>query len=183
MLRIIIPGDEQWDSSREEFVQSRKDQHLQLEHSLVSISKWEAKWCKPFIRREPMTDEELIDYVKCMTLTQNVDPEAYRFLTNENVEQINAYINAPMTATWFNEENGKSKKGSGEQVTSELIYYWMIALNIPFECQKWHLNRLLTLIKVCNVKNQPPKKMSKKDILSRNAALNAARKQQLNTKG
>lgn len=184
MLRITIPGDEQWDSRREEFIQVRKDQALQLEHSLVSISKWEAKWCKPFLRKEAMTDEELIDYVKCMTLTQNVDPEAYRFLTNENIEQINGYINAPMTATWFTEDkNSKGKKNSGEQVTSELIYYWMIALNIPFECQKWHLNRLLTLIRVCNVKNQPPKKMSKKDILSRNAALNAARKQQLNTKG
>ena len=184
MLRITIPGDEQWDAGKEEFVQMRKDQPLQLEHSLVSISKWESKWCKPFIRKEPMTDEEIVDYVRCMTLTQNVDPEAYRFLTNENIEEVNQYINAPMTATWFSEEkNGKSKGDKGEQITSELIYYWMIALNIPLECQKWHLNRLLTLIRVCNIKNQPPKKMSKKEIMSRNAALNAARKQQLNTKG
>lgn len=184
MLRITIPGDEQWDAGREEFVQSRKDQTLQLEHSLVSISKWESKWCKPFLRKDQMTDEEIVDYVKCMTLTQNVDPEAYRFLTNENIEQVNQYINAPMTATWFSEDkNSKGKRSKGEQITSELIYYWMISLNIPFECQKWHLNRLLTLIRVCNVKNQPPKKMSRKEILSRNAALNAARKQQLNTKG
>ena len=184
MLRIVIPGDEQWDAGKEEFVKIRKDQHLQLEHSLVSISKWESKWCKPFLRKDPMTDEETIDYIKCMTLTQNVDPEAYRFLTNENIEQVNQYINASMTATWFSEENnGKGGRNRGEQITSELIYYWMISLNIPFECQKWHLNRLLTLIKVCNAKNQPPKKMSRKEILSRNAAINAARKQQLNTKG
>ena len=184
MLRITIPGDEQWDSVKEEFIQTRKDQPLQLEHSLVSISKWEAKWCKPFLRKEPMTEEEITDYVRCMTLTQNVDPEVYRYLTNENIEQVNEYINAPMTATWFTEEkNGKGKGGRGEQVTSELIYYWMITLNIPSEYQKWHLNRLLTLIKVCNVKNQPPKKMSKKDLLSRNKALNEARRQQLNTRG
>lgn len=184
MLRITIPGDEQWDPGKEEFVQTRKDQTLHLEHSLVSISKWESKWCKPFLRKEPMTDEEITDYVRCMTLTQNVDPEVYRYLTNENIDQVNQYINAPMTATWFAEEkNGKGKNNRGEQVTSELIYYWMIALNIPSEYQKWHLNRLLTLIRVCNVKNQPPKKMSKKELLSRNKAINEARRQQLNTRG
>lgn len=184
MLKIIIPGDEQWDPGKEEFVQSRKDQPLQLEHSLVSISKWESKWCKPFLRKEPMTDEEIADYVRCMTLTQNVDPEVYRYLTSENIEQVNQYINAPMTATWFTEEKNSRRKGNGgEQVTSELIYYWMIALNIPPEYQKWHLNRLLTLIRVCNTKNQPAKKMNKRDILKRNAALNEARRQQLNTRG
>ena len=184
MLRITIPGDEQWDAAKEEFVQTRKDQTLQLEHSLVSISKWESKWGKPFLRKEPMTDEEITDYVRCMTLTQNVDPEVYRYLTNENFEEVNQYINAPMTATWFSEEkNGNGKGNRGEQITSELIYYWMIALNIPSEYQKWHLNRLLTLIRVCNVKNQPPKKMSKKELLSRNRALNEARRQQLNTRG
>ena len=184
MLKIIIPGDEQWDPVKEEFVQSRKDQPLQLEHSLVSISKWESKWCKPFLRKEPMTDEEIVDYVRCMTLTQNVDPEVYRYLTSENIEQVNQYINAPMTATWFTEDKNSKRKGnSGEQVTSELIYYWMIALNIPPEYQKWHLNRLLTLIRVCNTKNQPAKKMNKRDILKRNAALNEARRQQLNTRG
>lgn len=185
MLTITIPGDEQWDPHREEFVQTRKDQTLQLEHSLMSISKWESKWCKPFLRKEPMTDEEITDYVRCMTLTQNVDPQVYRYLTNENIEQVNAYINAPMTATWFSED--KTKKGPaggrGEQVTNEIIYYWMIALNIPLAWEKRHLNRLLTLIKVCEAKNKPAKKMSKKDILKRNAALNEARRQQLNTKG
>ena len=116
-----------------------------------------------------------------MTLTQNVNPEVYNYLTNGNIKEINEYIGAPMTATYFSDE--KTSKISREQVTAELIYYWMIAFNIPFECQKWHLNRLLTLIKVCNIKNQPPKKRSKKDIMSRNAALNAARRKRLNTKG
>jgi hypothetical protein len=154
---------------------------LSLEHSLVSLSKWESKWCKAFLTKDEKSFEETLDYIKFMTLTQNVDSEVYNYLTNGNISEINEYIEAPMTATYFSDE--KTSKTSREQVTAELIYYWMIALNIPFECQKWHLNRLLTLIKVCNIKNQPPKKRSKKDIMSRNAALNAARKKQLNTKG
>jgi len=180
MLRITIPAVEQWDEIKQEFVFT-KEQTLSLEHSLVSLSKWESKWCKPFLTKQEKTFEETLDYIKCMTLTQNVDPEVYNYLTNGNIKEINEYIGAPMTATYFSDE--KTSKTSREQVTSELIYYWMIALNIPFECQKWHLNRLLTLIKVCNIKNQPPKKRSKKDIMSRNAALNAARRKQLNTKG
>ena len=116
-----------------------------------------------------------------MTLTRNVNPEIYTRLTNENIEQINEYISAPMTATYFSEDKNGSR--NREQITSELIYYWMISLNIPVEFEKWHLNRLLTLIRVCNIKNQPPKKMSKRDIMSRNAALNAQRRAQLNTKG
>jgi hypothetical protein len=180
MLRITIPAVEQWDETKQEFI-STKEQTLSLEHSLVSLSKWESKWCKPFLTKQEKTFEETLDYIKCMTLTQNVDPEVYNYLTNENIKEINEYIGAPMTATYFSDE--KTSKTSREQVTAELIYYWMIAFNIPFECQKWHLNRLLTLIKVCNIKNQPPKKRSKKDIMSRNAALNAARRKQLNTKG
>jgi len=180
MLRITIPAVEQWDEAKQEFIYT-KEQTLSLEHSLVSISKWESKWCKPFLTKQEKTFEETLDYIKCMTLTQNVDPEVYNYLTNGNIKEINEYIEAPMTATYFSDE--KTSKTSREQVTAELIYYWMIAFNIPFECQKWHLNRLLTLIKVCNIKNQPPKKRSKKDIMSRNAALNAARRKQLNTKG
>jgi len=180
MLRITIPAVEQWDEAKQEFIYT-KEQTLSLEHSLVSISKWESKWCKPFLTKQEKTFEETLDYIKCMTLTQNVDPEVYNYLTNENIKEINEYIGAPMTATYFSDE--KTSKTSREQVTAELIYYWMIAFNIPFECQKWHLNRLLTLIKVCNIKNQPPKKRSRKDIMSRNAALNAARRKQLNTKG
>lgn len=180
MLRITIPAVEQWDEAKQEFIYT-KEQTLSLEHSLVSLSKWESKWCKAFLTKQEKTFEETLDYIKCMTLTQNVDPEVYNYLTNGNINEINEYIEAPMTATYFSDE--KTSKTSREQVTAELIYYWMIALNIPFECQKWHLNRLLTLIKVCNIKNQPPKKRSKKDIMSRNAALNAARRKRLNTKG
>lgn len=181
MLRIKIPiSPEGWDEKKQEFVEP-KFQVLQLEHSLVSLSKWESKWCKPFLSKRDKTNEETLDYIKCMTLTQNVKPETYNRLTNDHVKQIYEYINAPMTATTFVED--KRTKGSNEQTTAELIYYWMIALNIPLECQKWHLNRLLTLIRVCNIKNQPPKKMSRKEILSRNKALNEARRKQFNTTG
>ena len=181
MLQITVPiSPEGWDEAKEEFV-SAEEQTLELEHSLFSLSKWESKWRKPFLLAENKTDEEVLDYIKYMTLTQNVDPDVYSHLTTENFNQINDYINSPMTATTFY-EHGNSKK-SREIITAELIYYWMIALQIPFECENWHLNRLLTLVRVCNIKNQPPKKMSKRDIMSRNAQLNAARRQQLNTKG
>lgn len=123
---------------------------------------------------------ESIDYIQYMTMTQNVDPMTYQLLSRENMDMISDYIEAPMTATTINSEK---TNGSREIVTSELIYYWMIALNIPFECQKWHLNRLLTLINVCDIKNRPPKKMSKKDTISRNRALNAARRKSTNTTG
>ena len=180
MLKITIPSAELWDEDKEEFVYT-KEQTLQLEHSLVSLSKWESKWCKAFLSKHEKTFEETVDYVKCMTLTQNVNSDVYQYLTNKNIAEINRYIEAPMTATYFSDD--KIGKTSREQITSALIYYWMVALNIPFECQKWHLNRLLTLVKVCNIKNQPPKKRSRKEILSRNAALNAARRKQLNTRG
>lgn len=180
MLRITIPAVEQWDEEKQEFI-STKEQTLSLEHSLVSLSKWESKWCKAFLTKQEKTFEETLDYIKFMTLTQNVDPEVYKYLTNGNIDEINRYIEAPMTATYFSED--KNGKTSREQITAEIIYYWMISLNIPFECQKWHLNRLLTLIKVCNIKNTPPKKRNKKEIMRRNAALNAARRKRLNTKG
>lgn len=180
MLTITIPATEEFDEIKGEFVYS-KEQTLQLEHSLISISKWESKWCKVFLDKREKTNEEIIDYIKCMTLNKNVSDDVYNCLTQANLTEINDYIGAPMTATYFsNTENGKK---NSEQITSELIYYWMIALQIPFECQKWHINRLLTLIRVCNIKNAPPKKMSKRDIMSRNAALNAARRKQMNTKG
>ena len=180
MLKLVVPATEVYDEALEKF-QTYPEKVLMLEHSLVSISKWESKWCKAFLSKKEKSFEETLDYIKSMTITQNVDPEVYQYLTNENIDQVNKYIEAPMTATYFSEDKGG--QSSNEQITAELIYYWMIALNIPFECQKWHLNRLLTLIKVCNIKNKPPKKRSKKEIMSRNAALNAARKQQLNTKG
>lgn len=181
MLQVTIPAIDLWDEDKEEFV-NIKEQTLQLEHSLVSISKWEAKWCKPFLSKDIKTFEESIDYIRCMTITQNVDPNVYRFMPDDIIRQVNQYIDAPMTATWFSSTN-KGKKTNGEQVTNELIYFWMISLNVPMKCEKWHLNRLLTLIEVCNVKNQKPKKMSKKDVYSQQAALNAARRKQLNSKG
>lgn len=180
MLEIVIPAIELWDERINEFV-IRKERKLQLEHSLVSLSKWESKWNKPFLTNSEKTDEEMIDYIKCMTITQNVDSETYNYLTEDNYSAIKDYINAPMTATTFNErENGKKGR---EIITSEIIYYWMIAMSIPSEYQKWHLNRLLTLIKVCSIKNDKPKKMSRKDAMSRNAALNAARRKQFNSRG
>lgn len=180
MLQITIPAREMWDERNNEFVYTN-EQTLQLEHSLISLSKWESKWNKPFLSKESKTYEETLDYVKCMTLTQKVSPEIYVNLTDENMRDIQRYIEAPMTATTFSEE--KNTKGNREIVTSELIYYWMIALGIPLECEKWHLNRLLTLVRVCNIKNSPPKKMGKNAIMSRNASLNAARRKRLNSKG
>lgn len=182
MLQITIPSVELWDESKQMFLYT-KERTLQLEHSLVSLSKWESKWHKPFITKDKKTIEETIDYIRCMTLTQNVDPEVYTFITNEHIDQVNAYIEDPMTATWFSENTNNKGKINREQITAELIYYWMIAYTIPFECRKWHLNQLITLIKVCEIKNNPSKKMSKRELMSRNRALNEARRKQLNSRG
>ncbi len=180
MLQIVIPALEYWDEEKERFV-SEKEQVLQLEHSLISLSKWESKWCKSFLSTKELSREENMDYIRCMTITKNVSPDTYRRLTNQHIEQINEYIKAPMTATTFRE--GRGAKGRKRIITAELIYYWMVAFNIPVEFQKWHLNRLLTLIRVCEIENSPKKKQSANDILRENAALNAARKAQLKTKG
>lgn len=180
MLRITVPAAEYFDEKTGEFVY-RKEQTLQLEHSLVSLSKWESTWKKPFLGKGDKTSEETLDYIRCMTITQNVNPEVYTRLTNENIQTINDYIGDPMTATTFHERDGG--RSSRETITSELIYYWMIVNNIPPEYQKWHLNRLLTLIRVCTIKNSPPKKRSKADIMRSNAALNAKRRAKLGTKG
>ena len=179
MLTLIIPATEYYDEIKEEFI-TLKCQKLQVEHSLVSLSKWESKWNKPFLTKEEKTIEETVDYIRCMTITQNISDTVYDRLTNDNMNEVRKYIEAEMTATKFLNQN---KSINRETITAEIIYYWMIALNIPFECQKWHLNRLLTLINVCNIKNTPPKKMGGKDLRSRNAQLNAARRQSLNTKG
>ena len=181
MLKITIPAcAEQYDEIHNRFLPATKEQTLSLEHSLVSLSQWESKWHKPFLAKEPKTVEEMIDYVRCMTLTQNVNPDVYTAITPKILAEVSAYIDASMTATTFSK---KDKAPSREIITSEIIYYWMISCNIPFECQKWHLSRLLTLIQVCNIKNGPQKKMSQKEIMSRNRALNAARRKKLNTKG
>lgn len=180
MLQIDVPAGEFFNEITNQFEYS-KATTLTLEHSLVSLSKWESNHCKPFLTGDEKTNEEILDYIKCMTLTQNVDPNVYKSLSNENIDKINKYINDPHTATTV-KENPNAPKGR-EIITSELIYYWMIALQIPFECQKWHLNRLLMLIKVCNIKNTPPQKMTQRQLMSRNAALNAARRKQLNSRG
>lgn len=182
MLQIALPAIEGWDEEKEEFVILAKEQKLALEHSLVSLSKWEMKWHKPFLTKESKTIEETLDYIRCMTLTQNVNPEVYNRIQNEHIDQVNKYIEDSMTATWFREdEKGTRNK---EIITSEVIYYWMIALNIPVNFEKWHLNRLLTLIRVCNENNKPKKqKTGGREFLSRRRALNNARKKKLNTKG
>lgn len=183
MLKLTVPGCEYYDARSNTFGHT-KTTTLQLEHSLVSLSKWEEKWQTPFLGKDQKTMEQCIDYVRCMTITQNVDPLVYQCLTNENFETVNRYIEAPMTATWFSEKN--NKKFSREIITAEIIYYWMISLNIPFECQKWHLNKLLTLVRVCNIKNTPPKKHSKgsnRAMLDQRTALNRARREKLHSTG
>lgn len=180
MLYITVPGRDLWDETNNLFI-SIHEQKLQLEHSLISLSKWESKWCKPFLSKEEKTDEEIIDYIRCMTINSNVPPETYLALTAENLRAVNSYINAPMTATTITDRS--AGRQSRQTITSELIYYWMISLNIPSEYQKWHLNRLLTLIQVCNIKNQPEKKRPRDEVLRENAALNAKRRAMLNSKG
>ena len=180
MLPLTIHATELWDEINETFLYT-EEQTLELEHSLVSLSKWEQKYHKPFLTKEPKTIEETIYYIKCMTLNKNVDDMTYNLLTDEHLKKINEYIEDPMSATTITEM--QRKKNNGEQVTNELIYYWMTSLNIPVEYENWHLNRLFTMIRVCNAKNQPPKKMGKRAIMNQNRALNAARKQQYNKKG
>lgn len=182
MLKLHVPASELFDERTNEFTYTN-DFEVELEHSLVSLSKWESKYNKPFLSKKERTNEELLFYIKCMANKELTDQQVL-LLVRTSIKQIEDYIQAPMTATWFSKQEGASRyRGSGETVTSELIYYWMIALNIPFECQHWHLNRLLTLIQVCNLKNKPPKKMSKSSILKNNAALNRARRAKMHSKG
>lgn len=179
MLKITIPAIELYDEKIQEFLTS-KSYELQLEHSLVSISKWESKWHKPFLTKGNKPMKETIDYIRCMTISQNVDDNVYSVLRDKELSTIMEYIDDSMTATIFQKETQVTNK---ETITSELIYYWMIAFNIPSEYQRWHLNRLLTLINVCNIKNQPKKKLGRKELMERNRSLNEQRKAKLNTKG
>lgn len=181
MLTISIPEGEFFDEINEEFIYT-KAQNLTLEHSLLSLSKWEAKWKKAFLGNGEKTAEEMLDYIRCMTINKNVEDSAYYSLSPKDIKRINDYIDDTMTATTFNER--KEPNGNRDIVTSELIYYWMVNFNIPFECEKWHLNRLLTLIKVCSIKSQDSgKKMSQKEILAQNRELNAIRRKRLNSRG
>ena len=185
-LKITISGAEQYDPVQNLFY-TTKETTLVLEHSLVSISKWEQKWCVPFLNNSQKTREQLEDYIRCMTITQNVDPLVYSALTRENYEEILKYMEAPMTATRINEKNipkGGAGRTGGRTITNELIYYWMSALQIPFSpCEKWHIKRLMTLIQVASIEQQPPKQMSKRDIMAQNKSLNAARRAKLKSRG
>lgn len=174
MLLVTVPAGEMFNEETQEFV-TIPETKLRLEHSLVSLAKWESRWKKPYLSTDkdrPMT----IDYIRCMNLTQNVDPNVFTFISDENIKLINEYVDDPMTATWFSESNKSNDRP--EIITAEIIYYWMIALQIPMECQKWHLNRLLTLIRVCNIKNAPKEKMSQQDVMRMHRAAHAARRKQ-----
>lgn len=176
----VLPKDF-YDESSGRFITLEKEQTIVLEHSLVSISKWESKWHVPYLSDKPKTPAQSLDYIRYMTITQHVDPLVYLSLSAQNFKDINEYISDPMTATTVTDRG--PKKWSKEIVTSELIYYWMIANDIPIKCEKWHLNRLLMLIRVCNAKNNSDKKMSKNDIYKSNHALNAARRKKHGTRG
>lgn len=180
MLVLDIPARDLFNEATFEFIKTPACT-LKLEHSLLSISKWESKWHKSLINNiRQLTPEEFISYIKCMTLNQVPDDNIYVGLNEKALKQIVDYINDPMTASTVREDG---RRGGGQYITSELVYYWMTALNIPFECEKWHFNRLMMLIKICNAKNQPSKKMSKGAIMKRNKALNDARRAQLHSKG
>lgn len=176
----MTPDREFYDEAKNEFIYS-KSTKLVLEHSLLSISKWESKWHKPYLTKEKKTEEEASDYIKCMSLCGDIDDITIKSLGNKEKKMIMDYINDPMTATTISNRN---KKPSREIITNELVYYWMTALNIPFDpCQKWHINRLLMLIEVASIKQEPPKKMPKAQAMKRQSALNAARRARYNTRG
>lgn len=180
MYKLIVEDKEIYDEATGQFVYPKRHT-FRLEHSLISISKWESKWHKPFLKDELKTPEEELDYVRCMAIDQEPDDYTLHSLTRKQVKDIFLYVNDSMTATWFNERN--KRPPSRKIITSELIYYWMTELNIPFSCEKWHLNRLLTLIKICDIEKSPKKKMSKRDQMAERKSLNAARRQKYHTKG
>lgn len=181
MLTITIPKQELFNEANETFI-TLGAVVLELEHSLSSLSKWESKFQKPFLIAGDKTPEEIVGYIKAMLITQNVSDEVLQRLTEENMEAINEYIDSKESATTF-PKSPKGKRPSREIITAELIYYWMVTYNIPFECQYWHLNRLFTLIQVCNIKNSKPKNRSAKEIAEENRALNEQRRAQYGTKG
>lgn len=179
-ITITIPKTELWDPIKEEFI-NIKEQSLVMEHSLLSVDKWESKWGKPYLSSDNKTALEVIDYLRCMTITKNVDPNVYFAIPEKELKRINEYIMNPMTATTFNDRN--DRRGRREIITSEIIYWQMTQLNIPMEWEKRHLNKLLTLIKVAAIKSQAPQKMSKAEIAKQNRMLNAARRKRSGSRG
>lgn len=177
---VVVPDIRLFDDDKQEFV-TIKGTTFKIQHSLVSLSKWEEKWHKPFLSKTQKTQEELIDYVRCMTITQNVNPEIYNYLPTSIMNEIIEYMNDPMTATTIKKNDNRPP--NRQIITAEVIYGWMIGLNIPMEFQKWHLNKLMTLIEVVNEQNAPSKKMGKNATLAQNRSLNAARRAALHTKG
>lgn len=180
MLRIVIEGEETFDEETKTF-DTLNDVVLDLEHSLISLSKWESKFQKPFLTHAKKSSDEVFEYLKAMIVTPDVDPDVLYRCSQETIYKIQEYIDSNQSATKFGMM--PERRGSGETITAELIYYWMIAFNIPFECEKWHLNRLFALIRICNLKNSKPKKMSKHEIAARNRELNAQRRAELGTSG
>jgi hypothetical protein len=180
MLEIKLGATRQFDDSKQEFVMAG-GVPLRLEHSLVSLSKWESIHEKPFLANEDKTQEEIMSYVECMILSTDYPADWQLRLSKENIEEIDAYISKKMTATWFRDAPGKPQ--TREVITSELIYYWMTVFNIPFTCETWHLNRLFTLVRVCDLKQSKPKKMSRAEVAAQQRDLNAQRRAALKTKG
>ena len=182
MLQLTIPQREWFNDKTQEFIVYPK-RVLWLEHSLLSISKWESKWKKPFLQQDHARSyEESIDYIRCMTINTQHDPDAYKGLNKNILDKVREYINDGMTATTFSKRSN-GNNGKKQVVTSELVYYWMINYNIPFECEKWHFNRLMTLIRICEIKSNGNQKMKRSDTYARNKALNAANRAKFNSKG
>jgi hypothetical protein len=180
MLTIRIAGQEFYDETTGEF-STVNDVFLELEHSLVSLSKWESKYQTPFLSDKEKTTESVFDYIKTMVVTPGIDTDILYRCSKDDLVRIQEYIDSSQSATTFGEM--PVRKGRGEVITAELIYYWMVAFNIPFECQYWHLNRLFSLVRICNIKNNPPKKMSRHEIAMRNRELNAQRRAEMGTNG
>ena len=179
MLEIELPGGEFYDEAKNEFIEL-EGKKIQLEHSLISISKWESKWKKPFFEKGNLTSESFLDYILCMCMTKNVTLKDINYLSKGSLDRISDYMNEQRTATWFRDKNSSSH----EIITSEVLYYQMFSLGIPIECEKWHISRLLTLIRVFAAKDPNNKqKMGRRDIMAQNHALNEARKKKYKTKG
>lgn len=185
MLEITIQPGEIFDEVENRFIQNRKQVTIQLEHSLISLRKWEQKWKKAFLMQENLSVEEILDYIRCMTVSPHgISPETYYFLTTENVDSIISYIKDPMTATTFSNNNVVDiQRNSSEGITAEIIYYWMITMNVPVEFEKWHLQTLLTLIRVISIKNQKPQKVDPVKAAIERDRLNQERRKKFNSKG